>query len=160
MADSLQIKSMKPWHETLIEYMIANPRASLAETAFYFNTSISWLSIVKHSDAFKEVWALRRKEHFSTVSAGVAERLTGLTEVTINALTEKIEEEHIKREISVATLTSVGDMALKALGFGNKPGSNINVTTQQNNVFIDKDTLARARETRAKLTVIEGEIKS
>lgn len=150
-----QLKNgLRAWHEELLEFMIANPRASLQETSMFFNVSISWISIVKNSDAFKELWAKRRPEHFSRVSAGVSERLTALTEVTLDALTNKVEQETAAGSISIASLKEVGEMALKSMGFGNKgvpvpfPMAQTNV---QNNFFVDRDTLARAREAKAKL---------
>lgn len=152
-----QLKNgLRAWHEELIEFTLANPRASLQEASLYFNVTVSWISIVKNSDAFREMWARRRPEHFSRVSAGVSERLVALTEVTVDALTNKVEQETREGTASIATLKEVGDMALKAMGFGNKgigsPIVHLNTGPTQNNTFIvDKETLARAREAKAKL---------
>lgn len=152
-----QLKNgLRAWHEELIEFTLANPRASLQEASLYFNVSISWLSIVKNSDAFREMWAKRRPEHFSRVSAGVSERLVALTEVSIDALTNRVEKEVREGTASIATLKEVGEMALKSMGFGNKgvgsPIFNIDTGPKQiNNFVVDKDTLARAREAKAKL---------
>jgi len=146
-----QLKNgMRAWHEELLEFLLAHPRASLAETAIYFNASISWLSIVKNSDAFQELWAKRREEHFNRVSINVSERITALAEVTVDALTVKMEKAIQTDTATIDQLKEVGDMALKALGFGAKHSSSISI--QQNsttsNVFVDKATLERAREAR------------
>lgn len=137
--------------------MLAHPRASLRETAFYFNVSISWLSIIKTSDAFKELWEKRRNEHFSNVSASVAERVTALAEVSVDALTEQLEKEINAGTANIDTLKEVSDMALKSLGFGGKGAqtnavaNNITNNIQNNNIIVDKETLSRAREARKNL---------
>lgn len=149
-----QLKNgVRAWHEELLEFVLANPRASLAETALFFNVSISWVSIVKNSDAFQELWAKRRGEHFSRVSASVSERITALADVSLEALTARVEKEAREGTASINTLKEVGDMALRSLGFGNKHSvSPIHITTGgQTNIMVDRDTLARARESKARL---------
>lgn len=149
-----QLKNgMRAWHEELLEFTLAHPRASLMETAFYFNVSISWLSIVKNSDAFQELWAQRRGEHFSRVSATVTERVTALAEATVDALTERVEKEAREGTASIATLREVGDMALRSLGFGNKGIQSPLILNAPNttNIFVDRETLARARDAKTRL---------
>lgn len=148
---------VRAWHEELLEFIIANPRASGAETALYFNVTESWLSIVKNSDAFRELWAKRRPEHFSRVSAGVSEKLTALAEVTLDALTDVVEKEKREGNATVASLRETAEMTLKAMGFGNKSHNtpvhvgDINVHQQNNIIQVDRDTLARAREAKARM---------
>lgn len=158
LMSATQLKNgVRAWHEELLEFIIANPRASGAETALYFNVTESWLSIVKNSDAFKELWARRRPEHFSRVSAGVSEKLTALAEVTLDALTDKVETEKREGIATVASLRETAEMTLKAMGFGNKAhnatvaGGTTNVTVQNNIITVDRDTLARAREAKARM---------
>ena len=153
MAQSDQIKSVRPWHETLLEFIIANPRASGPETAMHFGVSESWISIVKNSDAFQELWASRRGEHFSRVSASLVDKVSALADVTIDALTDQVEREKATGTASIQSLTEVGNMALKSLGFGAKasPQVQVNAYSNSTNVFIDKETLARAREARARM---------
>lgn len=146
-----QLKNgVRPWHEELLEFLLANPRASLQEISFHFSATPSWISIVKNSDAFKEMWAKRRQEHFDRVSISVTDRVTALADVTIDALTVKMEQNILSDTATIEQLKEVGDMALKALGFGAKQSISIradqNNTTQ--NVFVDKATLERAREAR------------
>lgn len=156
---------VRAWHHELVEFMIANPRANLQETALYFDASVSWISIVKNSDAFKELWNKRRNEHFSTVSAGISERVTALAEVTVDALTTRMEKEIKADTATIDQLKEVGDMALKALGFGAKHSPGIQLNQQNNNttIFVDKSTLERAREARRAIQsnetpkLIEGE---
>lgn len=148
---SVQLKNgCRAWHEELLEFLLVNPRASLQEISVYFNATPSWISIVRNSDAFKELYAQRRQEHFDRVSITVSDRVTALADVTIDALTVKMEK-HIQADTAtIEQLKEVGDMALKALGFGAKQNNNIHISAPTNtqNVFVDKATLERAREAR------------
>jgi hypothetical protein len=150
---SVQIKHARPWHEALLEFILLHPRASGQEIALYFNVTEAWVSTVKNSDAFQELWAKRRGEHFSRVSTNIAQKVTALAEITIDTLTDEIEKSKRKGDVKIETLKEVGDMALKALGFGNKgvqtPIGTVNI--HQNNFVVDKDTLARAREQKMRL---------
>src|SRR5882672_1671819 len=151
LLSSTQLKNgVRAWHEELLEFLLVNPRASLTEISLYFNATPSWISIVKNSDAFRELWAKRRGEHFNRVSINVSDRITALAEVTVDALTVKMENAIASDTATIDQLKEVGDMALKALGFGAKHSSSISI--QQNsttsNVFVDKATLERAREAR------------
>ena len=152
MAQSVQIKAVRPWHEELLEFIIANPRASGAEIALYFNVTESWVSIVKNSDAFKELWAARRSEHFSRVSAGLSDKVTALAEVTIDTLADEVEKKKRNGELKIQELKEIGEMALKSLGFGAKREASLTpVVVNNNNFVVDKDTLANARAAKAKL---------
>lgn len=156
MSQSASIKKVRAWHEELLEFILANPRASGAEIALYFNVTEAWVSTVKNSDAFQELWAKRRGEHFSRVSSSISDKVVALAEVTVDALTDEIEKKKRKNELEIQTLTEVSNMALKALGFGmkresvNSPGVNVNVNTGPTYV-VDKDTLARARDAKTKM---------
>ena len=154
MSASASIKKVRAWHEELLEFILANPRASGMEIALYFNVTEAWVSTVKNSDAFQELWAKRRGEHFSRVSSNISEKVTALAEVTVDALTDKIEQQKRKGELEIQTLTEVSNMALKALGFGAKreasTGVNVSVNTGPTYV-VDKDTLAKAREAKAQM---------
>lgn len=156
MSESASIKKVSAWHEELIDFMLAQPRAGLKEAADYFDVSMSWLSTVKNSDAFQEKWAERRGLHSSAVSQGIRERVEGLAEVTMETLTRRIEKEG--ESMGLSTLREVSETALKSLGFGQR-NANVNVplqgqgnmTVNGNVVMIDRNVLAEARATRAKL---------
>jgi len=151
LLSSTQLKNgVRAWHEELLEFLLVNPRASLTEISLYFNATPSWISIVKNSDAFRELWAKRRGEHFNRVSINVSDRITALAEVTVDALTVKMENAIASDTATIDQLKEVGDMALKALGFGVKGLANVNIhnSNATQNVFVDKNTLERAREAR------------
>lgn len=156
MSESASIKRVSAWHEELMDFMLAQPRAGLREAADYFGISQSWLSTVKNSDAFQERWAERRGLHSSAIDQGIRQRVEGLAEVTIETMTRKIEKEG--ESMGLSTLREVSETALKSLGFGNK-NANVNAplqgqgntTIHGNVVMIDRNVLAEARATREKL---------
>jgi hypothetical protein len=152
VAQSVQIKSVKAWHEELIDFMLAQPRAGLKETSEFFGVSMSWLSIVKNSDAFQNEWDKRRAEHSSAVSVSIVERVEALAEVALETMTEKLEREGAA--VGLTTLREISETALKSLGFGqrsNVPAQNANNITNNNMIVVDRETLARAREARTRM---------
>jgi len=156
MSESAEIKKISAWHEELMDFMLAQPRAGLKQAADYFDVSMSWLSTVKNSDAFQERWAERRGLHSSAVDQGIRERVEGLAEISLETLTRRMEKEG--ESMGLSTLREVSETALKSLGFGNK-NANVNVPLQgQGGItnhgvinIIDRNVLAEARATRAKL---------
>lgn len=153
MSASASIQKVSPWHEQLIDFMLAQPRAGLKETSEYFGVSMAWLSTVKNSDAFREQWAKRRESHSSAVSVTLVQRVEALAEVALETMTERLEREGAS--IGLSTLREVSETALKSLGFGNRDGNlranTINATTNNTMIVVDRDTLARARAARTRM---------
>ena len=134
----------------LSDFMIAQPEARAYEAAEFFGVTESWLSTVKNSDAFRQFHNGRRDEHFDRISTGVGEKLTALTEVVLDEMTERVEESRatIGLELPLQQLHDVGKMALGALGFGSRGGSSVQVNVNQDNrsvVVLDTVALQRAR---------------
>lgn len=153
MSTSASIKSMKPWHEELIDFMLAQPRAGLKETSEYFGVSMAWLSTVKNSDAFRDAWAARRGDHSSAISATITQRVEALAETALETMQQKLEREGMN--IGLSTLREVSETALKSLGFGLRDprlgSQTANSITNNNMIVVDRDTLARARQLRANM---------
>jgi len=157
MAQSDQIQSVKAWHEELMDFMLAQPRAGLKETSEYFGVSMSWLSVVKNSDAFKDAWEKRRENHSSAVSVSLVQRVEALAEVALETMTQKLEREG--ESIGLSTLREVSETALRSLGFGMREspraGQNAQTITNNNMIVVDRETLARARDARARMQLGE-----
>lgn len=149
MAESAQILSVgKPWQEALAEYFIVNPTHSMEQAAEHFHVTRAWLSTVKNSDAFQDYYQSRRREHFDAVSATLVDKVSGLAEMAVDALSTRVEEHMRGKELSVDALGSVADLALKSLGFGAKSspsGTTVNNTRNVTIVVGDQQALARAR---------------
>ena len=148
MAQSVQIKKVSWWHESIFEWMIANPESKLRECAEFFQVTQSWLSTIIHSDVFVEKLAERRDLHFAAISQDVASKVSGLAELSLDVLEERIERE--RDAISLGLVKDTAEMALKAAGYiGPRPGSN-DRGGGDTNIFlpgsIDAKTLADSRE--------------
>ena len=102
MAQSAQIQKVSNWHEALSDYMIALPEARAHEAAAFFGVTEAWLSTVKNSDAFRQFHSARRKEHFDRISTNVGDKLQNLAEISLDELTERVEEQ--RDELSIQTL--------------------------------------------------------
>lgn len=156
MSKSAEIKKVRPWHEELMDFMLAQPRAGLKEASDYFGVSMAWLSTVKNSDAFQVEWAKKRKEHSSAVSQTIVERVEALAEVCLETMTTRLEREG--QSIGLTTLREVSETALRSLGFGQnsrasgeKAGSGNTTIMNSNVLVVDRETLARAREARSRM---------
>lgn len=141
MAQSVQVKKVNWWYESLADWMLANPDRTLTEAARYFNCTLSWISIVKNSDTFKEYWQIRREQVNHQVACTVTDRATAVAEVALERLQERLET--TGDVLPVSTLLDISDKSMKWLGFGAKASS---PTQVQVNVGVDPAALARARE--------------
>lgn len=162
----VQVKKVSNWMEALSDFMIQHPQCSAHEAALFFDKTESWISIVKNSDQFREYHAQRRDAHASRISEDVVGKVGALTEISLDALTEKVEEG--RETLPVSTLKDVAELGLKAMGFGGRgPSVLINQDNRQMNdnrqVHIaDTEALHEAREIMKRVRdendrVLEGE---
>lgn len=150
MAQSVQVKTVRDWHESLIDYIISNPGATLRLKAQVFGVSMSWLSILENSDSFKEAMKARRDEHFDNLSRDLVDKLGATADMLIEEINERLQKDGTSA-IPFNTLKDTADMALKHLGFGAKGfgavGGHQSAGNITNNTIIvnDKAALAEAR---------------
>lgn len=156
------VAKLREWHEELINFLIIRPDASIAECAKEFGVSMSWIVVVKNSDAFKERLAQRQDEHFSRVSTALVSKVEALAEVAVDEMSRRLDTQ--KDLIPLSQLKEISDSALKALGFGARNSYAPPTQPVQTNIYIgDREVLASARERMAslraerKLNVIEGD---
>lgn len=91
-------------HEAMIDLLLAQPAITQNEVATYFGFTASWVSRILSSDAFKEMYAKRKKELVDPVLAqGVETRLEALCMQSIEVLEQKLQS------------NPSADVALKAL---------------------------------------------
>lgn len=155
--------NQKDWMHSLADYMIMNPHSTNIETARVFGVSAVWIGVVKRSDSFNELMKSRRETHAEMVSSSVISKVEALAEQAVEEMSARIQREVVPLE----QVREIGDLALKALGFGGRSGvvgtagvvNNINVT-------VEKEALASAREKMRLINagspspapVIEGEL--
>lgn len=144
-----EVKEVRPWHESLIDMMIQHPHLTQRELAGFFGVTEGWLSTVKRSDAFQELYAQRREAHFSRVSETVVDRVETMAEMTLDRINERVEQEG--DDMSLDSLVTISKLALNSLGFGGRGGSvNGNIVNNTQNVMVvaaDKEALRKAQET-------------
>ncbi len=151
MAESTQLLNVsKPWHEELATFLIANPQLTMGKVAGHFNVSASWLSVVKNSDAFKDYYEAQRAEVQSMVNVDLADKVHALAELGIEQLTETlVERANGKEGISLDSVVTVTDLALKSLGFGGKKPVNGGLDMEGAKTLMivsDQQALAIARQ--------------
>lgn len=151
MADSVQIKRVNWWHERLADWMLANPGARLTDAAKYFNKTLTWVSIVKNSDAFKHYYAARSASYSTKVEdgsvlmiMGVAEKNAALAELALDNLIDRVSTQGCL--LSVEQLSEIADAGLKRMGYGANKNSQPPQIQVGVSVAVDREDLARARE--------------
>lgn len=141
-----QIKEVSWWHEAIIDWMLANPEKKLRDCAEHFNVTVSWLSVIKRSDCFRALWEERRAGYSHHVEQTLTDKLTTLSELSLDAQIEKIEV--MGPLMDLDDLRKVGKDAIAALGYGKTPSVQINNNGEGNVnlIGVDSDTLAAARD--------------
>ena len=110
------ILTMSPMHVRMLEFLIANPEASMEQLAAFFGRTPAWVSLVVHSDCFQAALKERQDEIFGDVRFTVRDRILALAHRSLERLAEKMEIEQ-----ETARITDAAELALKALGFGAAP---------------------------------------
>ncbi len=143
MAQSVQIKSVRAWHEQIVDYMLQNPHRTQGEMAEFFSKTEAWLSSVINSDLFRDYKALRFTQHQDNVSHSVIERVSGLAGLSLEVLKERIEEE--RDDIPLGIVLDSATLMLKSMGFGPKPVTARATTIHLNVNGASAEVLAEAR---------------
>lgn len=130
-------------HESLADYMLVNPGATLRQMGDYFGYSVPWLSLVTTSDLFRAYMAERRSEICSNIAQGLPQKL----EQAAHLATERIMEVIEKAE-DADVIIDAFDKVLHRCGYApNSKVAPVTINNQQNNVFyLDKKELAAERE--------------
>lgn len=154
------IKRLSMRHEAIIDYIVANPTARMADIAIYFKVSRSWLSIVVNSDAFKQKLAERQDLLFQHTVVPLQEKIAGLAHVGLDKLGDVLENTQ-----DPALIKSTTEGLLDRLGYSAKAvNAALNASpsnTQINNYYsVDSNVLAQARENFGKTLTEEKALVS
>ncbi len=152
MAQSVQIQSMRPKHDYIIDYLIAHPGAkNLMGLCAELSISRSWLSIVMRSDVFVEEYTTRRQSHSSELSKQLIEKQLKVTLKALNVVDELLDN---SEEVDLRGALEVADKTAKYLGFHPRPGMGpvVEETHTREIRTVDRDTLIEARETIKRVT--------
>ncbi len=158
MAQSVQIKSVRPWHEQIVDWMLHNPHLTQGQCALYFHTTEAWLSSVINSDLFREYKSRRFADHHENVSHSVIERVSGLAGLSIEVLEERIKAE--REDIPLGIVLDSASLMLKSMGYGPKVGPAAPAATINLNMNgAPAEVLAQAREDLRK-THVENTVEA
>jgi hypothetical protein len=130
----VQLKSLRPKHHAIMDYLIANPSVPYGEVAQLFNVTPAWLSTVINSDLFQAQLYDRRRLMDQALNASITDKLGRLAEKSLDHLEAAIDDE----EVSITTKLDVAKTALQAMGFlgpkgggiGSTPSVQINTSNQ------------------------------
>lgn len=135
------------WYDSIIEWMLANPKGSLKDCAAALGRTPQTLYLVTNSDVFKLRYEQRRKEHFESLSQGILLRTARVAERSLEILEQRLENEPEK--ISTKAILETANSTLERLGYGAPAPAqtNISVNAQpQVAVTVSPDILSDARE--------------
>lgn len=134
------------YHDSIMDWMIANPDKSLKELAQFIGKSPTTVSMIINSDMFKAAFAKRREEYRLCHDLGIIQKQTRIAHASMDAILTTLEK---KRDtIPIQELREISDSALARLGYGTEPASpvNVNVNNQATVVVpVTAQDLAEAR---------------
>lgn len=145
MAASVQLAKLCYAHEAIIDWLLTNPDKDYKDCAFHFNYSISWLSIVVNSDAFKAEYERRRSLLTNRINDGIQQQLSETTLKALRKVSEKLDDGELEPEFALNT----ADKLLGRAGYGSTGRPVSALFSQQNNFFTGAASpaiLADARE--------------
>lgn len=130
LTQALAPAKMRPWHELVIDMIIANPTLKQGEIAKMVGRSQTWLSIVMNGDMFKARLAERKEEI-------VDPALRATVDDRFRAVANGASEEFLRRlELapnSIRTKDLVDAMAVTSSGLGMGPS---NQPMLQQNLYV------------------------
>lgn len=153
-------------HEAIIRFMLENPNVTQNEVAAHFGYSVSWISIIVHSDAFRAKWKEMSGRADELVLADIPAKMRGVASLAIEALGDQVQIAAENPNIlNRSFLLETSETLLSKLGYGAKPQAGINIPVPPGGAahvtVVDASALERARarltESRANnATVIDG----
>jgi hypothetical protein len=140
-----EIKNVSHVHESVMNWMIANPTRSLAACAQEFGYTQAWLSTMIHSNLFQARLREKQDTLFGDLTTSLNDKLAAGADIGVTKLVEKLEKSEDPKFIKETTA-----MMLEKLGFGaatRVSGASTvhNAPVQQNYYMASAADLAEAR---------------
>ena len=101
-------------HQDMIDYMISHPGYRLGDLAVRYGYSVSWLSNISHSDAFKAAYAARHEEVVGPRMLSIAEQFEGVTALALTRLGEELEKPAVNPNVVLRAV----ELGARAMGVG------------------------------------------
>jgi predicted transcriptional regulator len=112
-------------HDACVDTIIANPGITQNELASLYGYTPAWISQVINSDAFKERLAARKEEVVDPrLRMALDERIRGVVDTSLEVIINKLSE---TQNLNAAIRAL--DIGTRALGYGARPQTAINVQT-------------------------------
>lgn len=129
----LATRQYRPWHDALIDFMLANPRATLEQKARHFNSSPSYISLIEHTDMFRARWEARRAEFTELIHESIATKTAQVADKALGLMLDVLDKK--KDQIPFAQLADVTFKSLEKLGYGAPAGAGGGVTIINGNAM-------------------------
>lgn len=155
--DNVAGKRFRPWHETIIDDMLARPFDTVKERARRLGYSPSYLSIIMNSDMFKAAYTHRRELYSVMLDTALQRKTMEVADLGLSILKETMELRRTALPFKTVAETTMS--VLEKLGYGQKPsGAGVTVNVQANGGAalgspVSAEVLAGARD---KLRQIES----
>jgi len=156
MAESAQIAEMSFSHHAIIDWMLSNPDALLADCAKAFNYTQPWLSTIIHSDAFKAEFSRRRAQLDEHIAHGIHAKMAAVSKKALDLLEDYLSGNDEDRDPRL--VLDIADRTLHRQGYApNKAG--VNIFAQQNIIQPAPGAVSRPllEEARGLMRAINGE---
>jgi len=146
MAQSAQIAEMSFSHHAIIDWMLSNPDALLADCAKAFGYTQPWLSTIIHSDAFKAEFSRRRGQLDEHIAHGIHAKMAAVSKKALDHLEELLDGADT---LDPRLVLDIADRTLHRQGYApSKAG--VNIFAQQNIIqpapgAVDKSVLDEAK---------------
>jgi hypothetical protein len=141
--DAKTRKPVRWWHEAIVDDMLQYPKSLLRERAARLKYSADYLSLVMNTDMFKALYEERRAAFNARLDASIQQKAGQAANLALDLVIDSLEKRRDK--IPFAELSEFTDRTLERLGYGVKPGTNVNVGVQLVAPPITREELAKAR---------------
>lgn len=145
------VTELKPWHEAVVDYFIANPSAKQVDVAKHFGVTQAWLSTLVNTDAFRGYAAERLAKHQEKISQQVAVLASEVATKALGVVNDKLD---MPDAVSIGEAAGAAKLALAALGIGAVGGGKgvVNNNTNLTVIAAHPEALAAAREKARQLS--------
>lgn len=138
-------EGLRFWHQRVVDVMLLEPNLKIKELAERLNVSPQWMGTLLKSDAFKEYYTDRLREHRALTTEVMMSKIAGTTMAALDAMAKKING----GDVPLAALTDAVEVGTRALGFGQKGGAPVQVTTNGPTMVLvgaNEAAITKARE--------------
>jgi hypothetical protein len=136
-------RDLQWWHGSLINWLLLNADKTQRDAAKHFGVTETYISTLMKADFFKLAFSKAQDRLLGKVQDATIEKLRGLTDATLDCLSERIARE--RDSMPILEVRETCEMALRASGYGSHADSRSGATTMNNVIVLTREDLAHAR---------------